>query len=64
MFPDCSLENIFSVGNAAGDGARLALLDREKRSEADWISRRIEYIELTTVTTFMDEFVKAMSFPD
>lgn len=64
MFPDCGLENIFSVGNAAGDGARLALLDREKRSEADWISRRIEYIELTTVATFMDEFVKAMSFPD
>jgi len=64
MFPDCGLENVFSVGNAAGDGARLALLDREKRKEADWISRRIEYIELTTVTTFMDEFVKAMVFPD
>jgi uncharacterized 2Fe-2S/4Fe-4S cluster protein (DUF4445 family) len=64
LFPDCGLENVFSVGNAAGDGARLALLDREKRAEADRISSRIEYIELTTDKSFTDEFVRAMAFPD
>jgi uncharacterized 2Fe-2S/4Fe-4S cluster protein (DUF4445 family) len=64
MFPDCGLENVHSVGNAAGDGARLALLDREKRVEADRISRAVEYIELTTDTNFTDEFVKAMPFPE
>jgi uncharacterized 2Fe-2S/4Fe-4S cluster protein (DUF4445 family) len=64
MFPDCGLENVSSVGNAAGDGARLALLDREKRAEADRISRAVEYIELTTDTNFTDEFVKALAFPD
>ena len=64
MFPDCGLENVSSVGNAAGDGARLALLDREKRAEADRISRAVEYIELTTDTNFTDEFVKALPFPD
>jgi uncharacterized 2Fe-2S/4Fe-4S cluster protein (DUF4445 family) len=64
MFPDCGLENVFSVGNAAGDGARLALLDREKRREADRISRRVEYIELTTDRSFTDEFVNAMAFPE
>ncbi len=64
MFPDCGIENVSSVGNAAGDGARLALLDREKRGEADRIARQVEYIELTTDTNFTDEFVKALSFPD
>ena len=64
MFPDCGLENVSSVGNAAGDGALLALLDREKRAEADRISRMVEYIELTTDTSFTDEFVRAMAFPD
>ena len=64
MFPDCGLENVFSVGNAAGDGARLALLDREKRTEADRIARQVEYIELTTDSNFTDEFVRAMAFPD
>jgi len=64
MFPDCGLENVYSVGNAAGDGARLALLDWEKRAEADRISRAVEYIELTTDTNFTDEFVKALPFPD
>jgi uncharacterized 2Fe-2S/4Fe-4S cluster protein (DUF4445 family) len=52
------------VGNAAGDGARLALLDREKREEANRIARRVEYVELTTDTGFTDEFVGAMAFPD
>jgi uncharacterized 2Fe-2S/4Fe-4S cluster protein (DUF4445 family) len=64
MFPDCGLANVFSIGNAAGDGARLALLDREKRAEADRISRSIEYVELTTEPDFTEEFVQAMSFPD
>ncbi len=64
MFPDCGLENVYSVGNAAGDGARLALLDREKRAEADRIARQVEYVELTTDTNFTDEFVQALAFPD
>jgi uncharacterized 2Fe-2S/4Fe-4S cluster protein (DUF4445 family) len=64
MFPDCGIENVSSVGNAAGDGARLALLNREKRTEADRIARQIEYVELTTNTNFTNEFVQAMAFPD
>ena len=63
MFPDCGLENVYSVGNAAGDGARMALLSREKRAEADRIARQVEYVELTTDTDFTEEFVKAMPFP-
>ncbi|MCX5906307.1 MAG: ASKHA domain-containing protein, partial [Deltaproteobacteria bacterium] len=63
MFPDCDLNNIIAVGNAAGDGARLALLDRKKRAEADRLARQVEYIELTTQPNFMMTFVEAMAIP-
>ena len=63
MFPDCDLKNVISVGNAAGDGARIALLNREKRVEADRIAREVEYIELTVYPEFTAEFAEAMAFP-
>ena len=63
MFPDCALDCIFSVGNAAGDGARIALLDREKRAEAEKIARWVEYLELITQAEFQTEFMAAMFIP-
>ncbi len=63
MFPDCELENVYSVGNAAGDGARVALIDVEKRKEADEIARQVEYIELTVESDFDKVFAKAMWLP-
>ena len=47
MFPDCDLDCVSSVGNAAGDGARIALLNRDKRREAEEMARQVEYLELT-----------------
>jgi len=63
MFPDCDLRNVYAVGNAAGDGARIALLNRDKRVEADEIARKVEYIELTIEKDFQKEFIDALSFP-
>jgi len=63
MFPDCDLGNVFSVGNAAGDGARIALLDREKRMEAEKVARQVEYLELTIEADFQQEFMAAMAIP-
>jgi uncharacterized 2Fe-2S/4Fe-4S cluster protein (DUF4445 family) len=63
LFPDCEIDKILSVGNAAGDGARAALLNREKRSEADWVSRNVEYIELTVETDFQQQFMECMQIP-
>ena len=60
MFPDCALENIQAIGNAAGDGARIALLNREKRSEAEKMARQVEYIELTNEPDFNDIFIGAI----
>lgn len=63
LFPDCEIEKIVSVGNAAGDGCRAALLNREKRKEANWVSRNVEYIELTIEPNFEREFMEAMQLP-
>jgi len=63
MFPDCDLDRVSSVGNAAGDGARIALLDREKRAEAETIARQVEYLELITQAEFQEEFMAAMFIP-
>jgi uncharacterized 2Fe-2S/4Fe-4S cluster protein (DUF4445 family) len=63
MFPDCNLRNVYAVGNAAGDGARIALLNREKRAEAEEIARKVEYVELTIEKDFQKEFIDALSFP-
>ncbi len=63
LFPDCEIDKIISVGNAAGDGARAALLNREKREEANWVSRNVEYIELTVEKDFQQQFMEAMQIP-
>jgi uncharacterized 2Fe-2S/4Fe-4S cluster protein (DUF4445 family) len=63
MFPDCDLANVYAVGNAAGDGARIALLNRYKREEADEVAGKIEYMELTIEEDFQREFIEALEFP-
>ena len=63
LFPDCEIEKIMGVGNAAGDGCRAALLDRKKRVEANWCSRNVEYIELTVEPTFQQDFMESMQLP-
>ncbi len=63
LFPDCGLENVRVAGNAAGDGARIALLNREKRAEAERLAREVEYVELTTEPEFAHSFVQATQLP-
>ena len=63
LFPDCEIEMIEGIGNAAGDGCRAALLNVKKRVEANWCSRNVEYIELTVEGSFQQEFMEAMQLP-
>ena len=63
LFPDCPLASVTAVGNAAGDGCRSALLDRKKRSEADWIANHVEYIELTLTEDFQQNLIEAIHIP-
>jgi uncharacterized 2Fe-2S/4Fe-4S cluster protein (DUF4445 family) len=63
LIPDCALENVYAVGNAAGDGARIALLNVEKRKEIESVTRRVERFELPTDPEFQNQFMLATSFP-
>jgi uncharacterized 2Fe-2S/4Fe-4S cluster protein (DUF4445 family) len=63
LIPDCELQNVYAVGNAAGDGARIALLNVEKRNEIDGVTRRVERFELPTDPEFQNQFMLATSFP-
>lgn len=63
MFPDCDLKNVSAVGNAAGEGARIALLNREKRLEAEEVARKVTYMELAVEPDFQKEFIEAMPIP-
>lgn len=63
LFPDCALDKVYAVGNAAGDGARIALLSRQRRREANLLARRVEYIETAIDPSFQAEFVGAIHLP-
>jgi uncharacterized 2Fe-2S/4Fe-4S cluster protein (DUF4445 family) len=63
LFPDCDLKNVYAVGNAAGDGARIALLNTDKRAEADVMARQVEYVELTVEPNFDTIFTQSLVFP-
>ncbi|MEZ4613840.1 MAG: ASKHA domain-containing protein [Caldilineaceae bacterium] len=63
MIPDCDLAKVKAVGNAAGDGARMMLLDRKKRAEAQWAARWTTYIETAVEPSFQEEFVGALNLP-
>lgn len=63
MIPDCELSKVVAVGNAAGDGARIALLNRDQRTEAARIARRVEHVQTAVAANFQAEFVGAMALP-
>ena len=63
LIPDCPLENVASAGNAAGTGARIALLNKESRNTIETVVRNIEKIETAVEAKFQDYFVGAMAFP-
>ena len=63
MIPDCDLGHVTSAGNAAGTGARIALLDSRSRATIEALVRRVEKIETAIEPQFQAHFVDAMSIP-
>lgn len=63
MVPDCALEHVTSAGNAAGTGARVALLDKRSRTEIEDVVRHIQKIETAVEPRFQEHFVEAMAIP-
>ena len=64
LVPDCEVENVSAVGNAAGTGARMALLNRNHRREIERTVTAIEKIETALEPRFQEHFVNAMAFPN
>ena len=60
LLPVLPLDRISQVGNAAGTGARLALISRAHRQQAQAIARRVSYLELARTPCFMRNFAEAM----
>jgi uncharacterized 2Fe-2S/4Fe-4S cluster protein (DUF4445 family) len=63
MLPDCDLEQVSSARNAAGTGARIALLNRASRADIQMRARQIEKIETAVDPGFQRHFVEAMGIP-
>jgi len=63
MIPDCDLAQVASAGNAAGTGARIALLDTHSRAVIEQLVRRVEKIETAIEPRFQAHFVEAMAIP-
>ena len=64
LVPDCEIANVTAVGNAAGTGARMALLNRDHRREIEETVKNIEKIETALEPNFQQLFVNAMAFPN
>ena len=63
LIPECDLEQVSSAGNAAGTGARIALLNRESRALIEQQVRDVVKIETAVEPRFQEHFVAAMAIP-
>jgi uncharacterized 2Fe-2S/4Fe-4S cluster protein (DUF4445 family) len=57
LLPGHLSERIVPVGNAAGEGAKMALLNHQELERTDMLVRRIEFVELAADPEFQDCFV-------
>ena len=64
MIPDAPLDKVTSAGNAAGTGARIALLNTEARSEIEATVHEIHKIETAIEPRFQEHFVNASNIPN
>jgi uncharacterized 2Fe-2S/4Fe-4S cluster protein (DUF4445 family) len=63
MLPACEPSKVSVAGNAAGTGARIALLNGAARAEIEAVVRRVERIEIAADPSFQDYFVAALAIP-
>jgi uncharacterized 2Fe-2S/4Fe-4S cluster protein (DUF4445 family) len=63
IFPEVPISKVKQIGNAAGSGAKIALLDEQSRLEAKELARRIRFVELAVRPEFQDRFFRALYIP-
>lgn len=59
MLPPLPLNRFRQVGNAAGMGAKLALISLKSRAKAQAVASRVSYIELASTPSFQPTFMQA-----
>jgi len=64
MIPDCEIKKVTSAGNAAGTGARIALLNKKSRTEIETIVSHIDKIETAIEPRFQEHFINASAIPN
>ena len=63
LIPQSLVDRICPIGNAAGEGAKIALLNAEEWKLADTLTRNVEFVELAALPEFQDRFVDELEFP-
>lgn len=63
MFPDIPLERFHYIGNSSLSGAYAMLISTQAEKKTYEVARNMTYLELSTVPTYMDEFVAACFLP-
>lgn len=63
MIPDCDRSGVATAGNSAGDGARIALLNKAEREDARRLARWTHYIGIALEPRFQEAFVEAIPLP-
>ena len=63
LVPPVEVDRILSVGNTAGEGAKMSLLSFRERQVAFELPEKIEYVELSGRSDFNDSFVSVLAFP-
>lgn len=64
LLPESLKDRITPVGNAAGEGAKIALLNRDELEQTTILMDQIDFLELASVPEFQDCFIDELEFPE
>jgi len=63
LLPSIDVGRIISLGNSAGQGAKLVLLNRRNTQHLQQLIKKTNYIELSFIKEFSQKFITHMQFP-
>ena len=64
MIPPCLQDRIESIGNAAGEGAKLCAVNREEFAYSKRLAEKAEFLELASMEDFNDCYVDCLMFEE
>ena len=64
LLPPSLVEKVIAVGNAAGEGAKIALVNEEEMLQLDELACNIDFVELAASSDFQDYFIDELGFEE